>query len=203
MKIRSSLIVPVLAASILAPAAGSAAMNHSNKMNTTATHENSEHHHKGQREKDLMNVINQYATPDLKNQLTQDLTTHKNLESQLHKHGSFQKEEKQEKTNHKAVYEANKQEIMSIKQQIKDGKITKEEAHKKLDAIFGNHEGRDHDKDKDKFKGKENGERGIFKELKTAIQKKDKSAINAALEKFDQQLQKSNQELQKELTASK
>jgi len=200
MKIRSSLIVPVLAASILAPAAGSAAMNHSNKMNSTATHENSEHHHKGQRDKDLMNVINQYATPDLKNTLTQDLTTHKNLEKQLHKNGSFQKEAKQEKTNHKAVFEANKQEIMSIKQQIKDGKITKEEAHNKLEAIFGNHEGRNHGKDQ--FKGKENGERGIFKELNSAIQKKDQTAINAALEKFDQQIQKSNQELQQKLAAN-
>jgi len=199
MKIRSSLIVPVLAASILAPAAGSTVMNHSDKMNTTSTHEKSEHHQKGQREKDLMNVINQYATPDLKNQLTQDLTTHKNLESQLHKNGRFQKEDKQEKTNHKAVFEANKQEIKSLKQQIKDGKITKDEAHQKLEAIFGNQEGRDHDKGQ--FKGKENGERGIFKELNSAIQNKDQTAINAALEKFDLHLQNSNQELQKELTA--
>ena len=198
MKIKSSLIVPVLAASILAPAAGSAVMNHSNKIDTAATHEKSEHHHKGKREKDLMNVINQYATPELKNKLTQDLTTHKNLENQLHKSANFQKQEKQEKVNHKAVYEAHKQELQSIKQQMKDGKITKEEAHKQLDAIFG----KDHENDKDKFKGKENGERGIFKDLKSAIQNKDQTAINAALEKFDLQLQNSNQELQKEITAN-
>jgi hypothetical protein len=205
MKIRSSLIVPVLATSILAPAAGSAVMNHSNKTNTSATHEYSkyEHHHKGNGEKKFMNIINKYASSDLKTKLTQDLATHKNLENKLHNTTAFKKQEGHDKSEQQAFFKAHKQEINSIKQQEKDGKITKQEAHKKFEAIFGNHEGKNHDNDKDKFKGKENGERGIFKELKSAVQKKDQAAINTALEKFDQKLQQSNQELQKKLNTNK
>ncbi|MFD0770452.1 hypothetical protein ACFQZ1_17030 [Bacillus sp. CGMCC 1.60114] len=197
MKLRSSLIAPILAATILTPAAGSAVINHFNTSNKSATHETAEHHHKGNHEKELTNIINQYASSDLKTKLTQDLATHKNLEQQLHKTAGFQKQEEQEKTQRKAFYEAHKQEIDSIKQQVKDGKLTKEQAHKQLEAIFGKHEDKDHDK------GKEQGERGIQKELKAAVQKKDKTAINAALEKFDQQLQSSNQKLQQEINANK
>ncbi|PGZ98603.1 hypothetical protein COE51_11160 [Bacillus pseudomycoides] len=197
MKLRSSLIVPVLAASILAPSAGSAVTNHSNTSNKSATHETAEHHHKGNHEKELTNIINQYASSDLKNKLTQDLATHKNLEKQLHKTAGFQKQEAQEKAQRQAFYQAHKQEIDSIQQQVKGGKLTKQQAHKQLEAIFGKHE--DHDKDK----GKEQGERGIQKELKAAVQKKDTAAINAALEKFDQQLENSNQKLQQEINANK
>ncbi|MGG0184639.1 hypothetical protein [Bacillus rhizoplanae] len=197
MKLRSSLIAPILAATILTPASGSAVMNHSNTFNKSATHETAEHHHKGNHEKELTNIINQYASSDLKTKLTQDLATHKNLEQQLHKTAGFQKQEAQEKAQRKAFYEAHKQEIDSIKQQVKDGKLTKEQAHKQLEAIFGKHEDKDHDK------GKEQGEHGIQKELKAAVQKKDKTAINAALEKFDQQLQNSNQKLQQEINANK
>ena len=202
MKIRSSLIVPVLAASILAPAAGSAVMNHSNKTNTSTTHEYSkyEHHHKGNQEKKFMNIINKYASSDLKTKLTQDLATHKNLENKLHNTAGFKKHEGQEKSERQAFFKDHKQEIQSIKQQEKDGKITKQEAHKKFEAIFGNHEGKNHDNDK--FKGKENGERGIFKELKSAVKNKDQAAINTALVKFDQKLQQSNQELQKKLNSN-
>ncbi|MGG2094940.1 hypothetical protein AB1283_20590 [Bacillus sp. S13(2024)] len=205
MKLRSSLIAPILAATILTPAAGSAVVNHSNTSNKSATHETAEHHYKGNHEKELTNIMNQYASSDLKTKLTQDLATHKSLEQQLHKTAGFQKQEAQEKTQRKAFYEAHKKEIDSIKQQVKDGKLTKEQEHKQLEAIFGKHEDKDHDKDKGKGKGKgkEQGERGIQKELKTAVQKKDKTAINAALEKFDQQLQKSNQKLQQEINANK
>jgi hypothetical protein len=199
MKLRSSLIAPILAATILTPASGSAVTNHSNTSNKSATHETAEHHHKGNHEKELTNIINQYASSDLKTKLTQDLATHKNLEQQLHKTAGFQKQEAQEKTQRKAFYEAHKQEIDSIKQQVKDGKLTKQQAHTQLEAIFGKHEDKDHDKDK----GKEQGERGFQKELKAAVQKKDTAAINAALEKFDQQLQNSNQKLQQEINANK
>ncbi|MFJ8527354.1 hypothetical protein [Bacillus sp. NPDC094106] len=195
MKLRSSLIAPVLAASILAPAAGSAATDHSDTSNKSATHETSEHQHKGNYKKEFTNIIDQYASSDLKNKLTQDLATHKNLEKQLHKTVGSQKQEEQKKAERKAFYQAHKQEIDSIKQQVKDGKLTKQEAHKQLEAVFGKQE--DHDK------GKEQGERSIQKELKAAVQKKDKAAIQVALEKFDQQLQSSNQKLQQEMNANK
>ncbi|WP_242220421.1 hypothetical protein [Bacillus cereus group sp. BfR-BA-01380] len=198
MKLRSSLIVPVLAASILAPAAGSAVMNHFNTSNKSVTQETAKHHHKSNHEKDLTNIINQYASSDLKNKLTQDLATHKNLEGQLHKTAGFQKQKAQEKAQRQAFYEAHKQEIDAIQQQVKDGKLTKQQAHKQLEAVFGKHEGKDRDHDK----GKEQGKRNIQQELKAAVQKKGKAAIQAALEKFDQQLQHSNQKLQQEINAN-
>ena len=82
---------------------------------------------------------------------------------------------------------------------MKDGKLTKQQAHKKLAALFGHKDG----KGQDKNKGKEHGKNGLFKELKTALQKKDTAAINSILEKFDQQLEKSNQQLQQKVNASK
>ncbi|PEA55716.1 hypothetical protein CON64_06130 [Bacillus pseudomycoides] len=189
MKLKSSFLAPILAVSILSPAVGSAVVNHSNTPSKSTTHEKAEHHDKGNHEKELTNIINQYASPDLKTKLTQDLATHKNLENQLHQTVGFQKQKEQEKAKREAFYQAHKQEIDSIKQQVKDGKLTKQQAHQQLEAVFGKHE------DKDK--------RGIGKELKAAIQKKDKAAINTVLEKFDQQLQNSNQKLQQEINANK
>ncbi|MDQ0199327.1 hypothetical protein [Neobacillus ginsengisoli] len=206
MKVKSSLIAPILAASILVPTVGNAMANQkTDTSNTSATiqkENQKETHHKlgkEEKQKDLMNIISQYASPQLKTQLTKDLATRESLMKQLRQTPGFQKQENQEKTQRQAFYQAHKQEIDSIKQQVKDGKLTKQQAHKKLEALFGKEQGKDQDNDK----GKEQGKRGIYRGLKTAIQKKDKAAINSALEKFDEQLERSNQQLQQKINANK
>lgn len=193
MKLKSSLVVPFLAASILAPAAESAVTNSAHSSHPlSAMHEGKWHHHKGMYGKELTNIINQYASPELKNKLTKDLETHQNLKKQLHQTPGFQKKEAQRQ----AFYQAHKQEIDAIRQQVKDGKLTKEQAHQQLEGIFAK------DKNPDKNSDKKQGMRTIQKELKTAVQKKDQASIQAALEKLDKQLQSSNQQLQKEIQAN-
>ncbi len=204
------MIVPVLAASMLIPTVGSTVANHktdaskisTQQENHKGTHEKGERGErgeKGEKQKELTNIMNQYASSQLKDQLTKDLATHENLEKQLRQTPGFQKKEQQEKAKRQAFYQAHKQEIDSIHQQVKDGKLTKQQAHKQLEALFGKQLGEDRDNDK----GKEQGERTIHKELKAAVQKKDRAAINSALEKLDQQLKSANQKLQQEIAANK
>lgn len=66
-------------------------------------------------------------------------------------------------------------------------------------ASITKQQGQDHNKDK----GNKQGEPGIYKELKAAVQKKDQAAINSALEKLEQQSQSSNQQLQQEIEANR
>ncbi|NRD80916.1 hypothetical protein HPT25_26685 [Bacillus sp. BRMEA1] len=206
MKVKSSLIAPAFAAALLVPAVGTAIANHktnSTKLVSTVQKEDQkEGKHewgKGKKQKELTNIINQYATPQLKDQLTKDMANRESLMKQLRQTPGMQKQEAQEKTQRQAFYNAHKQEIDAIHQQVKDGKLTKQQAHQKLEALFGNHEGENHENDK----GKEQGTRAIYKELKAAIQKKDQAAINGALEKMDQELQNSNQQLQQKINANK
>jgi hypothetical protein len=202
MKVKSSLIVPILAASILVPTVGNAVANHkTDTSNTSASMQKEDqkgtHQKWGKREKkkELLNIINQYASPQLKAQLTKDLATRESLMKQLRQTPGFQKNEEQGQ----AVYQAHKQEIDTIKQQVKDGKLTKQQAQKQLETIFGKEQGKVQDNDK----GKERDKGGIYQELKAAVQKKDQAAINSALEKFDQKLESSNQELQQKINANK
>lgn len=206
MKVRSSLIAPILAASLLAPAVGTAiASPKANTASQSASMQKEDHkgtHHKwekGDKQKGLTNIINQYASLQLKEQLTKDLATRESLMKQLRQTPGFQKKEQQVKTQRQAFFKAHKQEIDSIKQQVKDGKITKQQAHKQLKALFAKEHGTDHEKNI----GKEQGKHGIYQELKAAIQKKDKVAINTALEKIDKQLESSNQQLQQKINANK
>ena len=185
MKVKSSLIAPVLAASLLVPTVGTAISYHkTNTSKTTAAIQKKDQKwEKGEKQKELTNIINQYASPQLKAQLTKDLATRKSLLKQLRQTPGFRKNKERGLT----VYQAHKKEIGAIKQQVKDGKLTKQQAHKELRALFG------------KEKGKEQGKRGIYQALKAAIQKKDQASINSALEKMDQKLARSNQRLQQEL----
>ncbi|MDQ0201911.1 hypothetical protein [Neobacillus ginsengisoli] len=202
MKVKSSLIVPILAASILVPTVGNAMANQkTDSSNTSASikKEDQKGTHqkwgKGEKQKELFNIVNQYASPQLKVQLTKDLTTRVSLMKQLRQTPGFQKKEEQEK----AVHQAHKQEIDAIKQQVKDGKLTKQQAQSQIEALFGKEKGKDQDKDK----GKEREKGGIYQELKAAIQKKDRAAINSALEKLEQKLERSNQQLQQKINANK
>jgi hypothetical protein len=206
MKLKSSLIAPIIAASLLAPAVGTAIVkptaNTSSQSTSAQKEDHKGTHHKGEKgegQKGLTNIINQYATPQLKDQLTKDLATRESLMKQLRQTPGFQKKEGQEKAQRQAFYQAHKQEIYSIKQQLKDGKITKQQAHQQLQALFG----KEHGKEQGKDKGKEQGKSGVYQELKAAIQKKDTAAINSALQKLDQQLQSSNQQLQQKINANK
>lgn len=196
MKVKSSLVVPVLAASILGPTMGSAMVAHNSGISNTTSSVQKEDHHKwgiGEKQNNLMNIINQYASPQLKDKLTKDLATREELIKQLKQTPGFLKKVEQEKTQRQALYQAHKQEIDNIKQQVKDGKLTRQQAHKHFKAIFG----------KTENGVKEQGQRAIFQELKAAIQKKDQNAINSALEKFDQNLVSSNQQLQQKINAYK
>lgn len=211
MKVKSSLIAPAIAAALLVPAVGTAIANHtSNSSTKTASSstvqkddQQGEHEgkHKGekQKQKQLTNIINQYASPQLKDQLTKDFATRESLLKQLKQTLGVQKQESQEKTQRQAAFQAHKQEIAAIKQQVKDGKLTKQQAHQKIEALFGKQDG----KDQENYKGKELGTRAIYQELKAAVQKKDKAAINAALEKIDKELQSSNQQLQQKINVNK
>ncbi|CRK81200.1 hypothetical protein [Neobacillus massiliamazoniensis] len=206
MKVRSSLIAPIIAASLLVPAVGTAIVKPTaNTSSQSTSMEKEDHkgtHHKwekGEGQKGLTNIINQYATPQLKDQFTKDLATRESLMKQLRQTPGIQKKEGQEKAQRQAFYQAHKQEIDSIKQQLKDGKITKQQAHQQLQAIFG----KEHGKEQSKDKGKEQGKSGVYQELKAAVQKKDTAAINSALQKLDQQLQSSNQQLQQKINANK
>jgi hypothetical protein len=206
VKAKSSLIVPVLAAALAIPTIGHTVTNHNSstsKASVSTEQKDEKGFHekwgKGEKRDKLMNEIKQYASPQVQKQLKKDLTQRESLMKQLRQTPAFQKKMEQRKAEKQAFYKAHKQEIDSIKQQVKDGKLTKQQAHKKLDALFGKKDGKDHEKDK----GKENGNRGLFKGLKTAIQKKDRAAINSILEKFDKQLEKSNQKLQQKINASK
>lgn len=195
MKVRSSLIVPVLAASILLPAAGGATVNQNTSTNAS---QQQQHHEQGDKQQKLTNIINQYASPELKDQLTKDLATQKSLVEQLRQTPGFQKKVEQKKAQQKAFYQAHKQEIDSIHSQVKEGKLTKQQAHQQLQAFVGEQTNNQNNGKKDKL-----GDRSIYKELQTAVQKKDKAAINSALEKLDQHIQSSNQKLQQEIAANK
>lgn len=206
MKVKSSLIAPAIAAALLAPTFGTAIANHTTKSAITSVsiqkEDQKEGKHewgKGEKQKELTNIINQYATPQLKDQLTKDIATREILMKQLRQTSGFQKKKEQEKAQRQAFYKAHKQEIDAIKQQVKDGKLTKQQAHQKLAALFGKQEV----KNQTNHKGKEQGMRAIHQELKEAIQKNDKTAINAALEKFDKELQSSNQQLLQKINAHK
>ncbi|MCQ6281298.1 hypothetical protein [Bacillus sp. EB600] len=206
MKVKSSLIAPAIAAALLAPTVGTAIANHTTNSAKTSVsiqkEDQKERKHewgKGEKQKELTNIINQYATPQLKNQLTKDIATRVTLMMELRQTPGFQKKKEQEKAQRQAFYKAHKQEIDAIKQQVKDGKLTKHQAHKKLKALFGKLEY----KNKMNHKGKEQGTRAIRQELKAAIQKKDNTAINAALEKIDKELQSSNQQLLQKINANK
>ncbi|MFD3447385.1 hypothetical protein ACFDTO_22595 [Microbacteriaceae bacterium 4G12] len=202
MKLRSSFIIPVLAASLLAPAAGSAlASNKADATSKSAATQHKDHkgaHQKGEKQQELTNIINQYASPELKAQLTKDLATRESLMKQLRQTKGSKKQEGQEKAEHKAAYQAHKQQIDAIRQQVKDGKLTKQQAHEQMAALFGKQEKGKEEKGKDA-----KGEQGIRKELKAAVKKKDTAAINAALQKLDQQLQSANQKLQQKIGANK
>lgn len=193
MKVRSNVIASVLAASVLVPTVGTAIANQTTNSTPTpaASVQKEDHegqHERGKREKqkELTNIVNQYATPQLKEQLTKDLTTRKSLMKQL-------------RQRQQAFYKAHKQEIDAIKQQVKDERLTKQQAHQKLEALFGKQKGKNQENDK----RKEQGTHAIYQELKAAIQKKDKTAINASLEKIHQELQSSNQQLQQRINANK
>jgi hypothetical protein len=207
MKVKSSLIAPAVAAALLVPAVGTAIPNHttsSSKINASVQKQDQKEgqegryeHGRGEKQKELTNIINQYATASLKDQLTKDLANRDSLMKQLKQTSGFQKQETQEKAQRQAAYQAHKKEIDDIEQQVKDGKLTKQQAHQKLDAIFGKIEGKDQENDK----GKEQGTRAIYQELDTAVQKKDKAAVNTALQKIDQDLKTSNQQLQQKINA--
>ena len=79
-----------------------------------------------------MNIINQYASPQLKAQLTKDLTDRESLMEKLRQTTGFQKKEDQEK----AFYQAHRQKVDAIIQQVKDGKLTEQQAQKQLKEIF-------------------------------------------------------------------
>ncbi|MCM2535217.1 hypothetical protein NDK43_26255 [Neobacillus pocheonensis] len=209
MKVKSSLIASAVAAALLVQAVGTSIANHTTNSSTKASASvqkqgqkeglEGKHEGKGEKQKELMNIINQYAMPQLKEQLTKDLSTRDSLKKQLKQTPGVQKQEVQEKAKRQAVYQAHKQEINAIHQQVKDGKLTKEQAHQRLEALFGKHEGKDQENDK----GKEQGTRAIYQELGTAVQKKDKTAINTALGKIDQNLKSSIQQLQQQINANK
>jgi hypothetical protein len=214
MKVKSSLVASAVAAALLVPAVGTAVLaNHAtSSTKTTASvqkqdqkeghegqYERKHEHGKGEKQKELTNIINQYATPQLKSQLTKDLATRESLAKQLKQSPGVQKQEGQEKSQRQAAYQAHKKEIDAIEQQVKNGTLTKQQAHQKLDVIFGKIEGKDQDNDK----GKDQGIRAIYKKLKAAIQKKDKTAINSVLQKIDTEIQTANQQLQKQINANK
>ncbi|MDQ0201689.1 hypothetical protein [Neobacillus ginsengisoli] len=202
MKVKSSLIAPIVAVTLLAPAVGTAVANHTTDSTKTPVSakqvEQKEGHHeseKGEKQKELTNIINQYATPQLKDQLTKDLAACENLMKQLRQTPVFQKKEAQEKTQRQANYQAHKQEIDAIKQKVKDGKLTKQQAHKQLEALF---EKKERNQENDKAQ-----EKASRQELKAAVQKKDQAAINTGLQKIDQELQSSIQQLQQQINANK
>ncbi|MED1203490.1 hypothetical protein [Heyndrickxia acidicola] len=206
MKAKSSLIVPVLAAALAIPTIGHTMTDHKNNT-SNASASMHQKYEKGSHKKwgkdgnrnELINEIKQYASPQLQDQLKKDLTQHESLMKELRQTPAFQKKMEQKKAEEQAFFKAHKQEIDAIKQEVKDGKLTKQQAHKKLEALFGNKAGKGHHMDK----GKEHGKNGLFTGLKTALQKKDTAAINSILEKFDQQLEKSNQQLQQQINANK
>ncbi|MDQ6598475.1 hypothetical protein [Bacillus salipaludis] len=209
MKVKSSLIAPAVAAALLVPAFGTAISNHttsSTKTNASVQKQDQKEgqeglyeHGKGEKRKELMNIINHYATASLKDQLTKDLVNRDILVKQLKQTPGFQKQETKEKAKRQVAYQAHKKEINAIEQQVKDGKLTKQKAHQKLDAIFDKIEGKKQEKDK----GKEQGTPAIYHELDTAVQKKDKAAVNSALQKIDQTLKALNQQLQQKINANK
>ena len=176
MKVKSSLIAPAIAAALLAPTVGTAIVNHTTNTTKTAESVQKEGQHesgKGEKQKVLTNIINQYATPQLKDQLTKDIATRENLLKQLRQTPGFQKQKDQEKAQRQAFYKAHKQEIDAIKQQVKDGKLTKKQAHQKIEVLTGNQEGKEQQNDN----GKEQGKRAIHQELKVGIQKKAKKLL--------------------------
>ncbi|WP_379969394.1 hypothetical protein [Ectobacillus sp. sgz5001026] len=201
MRFKRSLIIPVLAASILIPTLASAASNQTDASSNTAASE--QHHAKKQasdhQKKDgkqkLTTIINQYASSTLKDQLTKDLATHDSLMQQLHQSAAFQNNKSQEKSQRDAFYQANKQQIDSIRQQEKDGKLTKQQAHDQIDALPG-HPQKQTNTNKEQT-------RTVHTELQTAVKNKDTVAITTALEKLDQQLQSENQQLQQQLNTAK
>ncbi|RYL95623.1 hypothetical protein EWI07_00125 [Sporolactobacillus sp. THM7-4] len=127
----------------------------------------------------LNQVIDEYATPPLKDQLKKELATHEKLKNEWRKTAEYKEQKKKWIARRKFFYKAHKQEIDSILQQVQMGTLTKEQAHEQLIALFGKYDSQ--------------GDKSvIFRELKQAVEKKDKEAIDQALKKLDQRLKTSN-----------
>lgn len=191
MKLRSSLLVPCLIASLLLPAAGHLSADQKAEAASQLSFERSEHpgHPVKENHKKLEKVIDQNASPSLKKELKKNLAAHEKLMKEWRKTSGFKKHKEQWSVRRKAFYKANKEKIEAIKNQVKTGKLTKQQAHEQIAALF-----------ETQHKGKFHGRHCIYKELKTAVHNKDKAAIQSALEKLDKHLKTSNQELKKKIS---
>lgn len=171
-------IAPCLAASILIPSAAHAA-----EYPPPVPHGNAAHL-KSDRQKWLNQVIDEYASPDLKTRLKKDLAVHEQLLNEWKKTPAYQKQKNECQKKRKSFDQADKQKIESIQKRFEEGKISKKQAQKELAALHG----------------KQAGRHGVLRELKSAVQNKDRTAVQAALEKLDQKLKGSNQRLQRKIS---
>lgn len=175
MKLLSYLVIPCLAASIFfMPSAVNAAQC---PPNAPGHHENA--HFKADQQKWLMQIIDEYASPELNIQLKKDLATREQLMNEWRKTPAYQKHKAQCKKKREAFYQANKQKIDNIWKQFEAGKLSKQQAYEQLAALHG----------------KQKGAHSVFKQLKSAVLSKDRAAIQAALEKLDLQVKESNKRL--------
>ncbi|GGL46039.1 hypothetical protein [Sporolactobacillus putidus] len=170
MKFLSLFVIPCLAVSIFIPSAANAA-----SCPPAAAAHGQDAHLKTDRQKWLIQVIDDYASPDLNTRLKKDLAVREQLLNEWKKTPAYQKHKAE--CQKSGFDQENKQKIESIHKQFEEGKISKHQAQKELAALHG----------------KQKGMHGVFRQLKSAVKNKDRTAVQAALEKLDQQLKVSNQ----------
>jgi hypothetical protein len=171
MKLTRLFILPLLMLTLMLPQTGYAATDH-NPMGMPG-HDS--------RHQWLVQIIDQYAPASLAQTLKKDMNTHHRLMSEWRQSTDFKKGKRD--CQNKCAKQTKK--IQAIKKEQEQGKISAEEAHKKITQLF-------HDA---KFGGRHHA----FSQLRTAIKNNDRQAIVQALQQIDHHIQQSNKRLVKKL----
>lgn len=177
MKLFTFLLLPILTVSLLLTTPGRAAAGAIGSPVETSSHV----HCQDINNQWLTRTIDEYASPALKVELRKDLTAHEQLCKTWQQSPAFQKQKKQCKDDCKSFHHTGKKKVDEILTQVKEGKLTVPEARKQL-------------------QGMRHGKAHTFQQLKTAVENKNKPAVEAALKKIDQQIKESNQRLKQKIS---
>lgn len=180
MKLTRLFILPILMLTLMIPQTGNAvAATAEVELNPNGVPGHDTRHQW------LIHTIDQYAPTNLANQMKKDLTTHHQLISEWRQTAGFQQEQQKCLQKRRKLCEKHADQIESIKKEQAQGKLSANEAHRKIAKLFGHSNFRHHHK--------------ALEDLRTAIKLNDKQAIVKALETIDYHLQQSNQRLAKKL----
>ncbi|MCO7177130.1 hypothetical protein ACFP7A_13640 [Sporolactobacillus kofuensis] len=147
---------------------------HSNQKNEQAVHRQW-----------LVHVIDQYAPATLAHQMKKDLATHRQLMNRWRQSGDFQRHREACMKKREQILKENAGQLKAIEQQVKLGKLSKQEAKQKIEQLFNTHGYSQHHR--------------AIRDLRNALRRNDRSEIIQSLKKIDHHIQISNQHLAKKL----